>query len=216
MIRRTRIKICGLREIEHARAAAAAGADAIGLVFHPPSPRNVTAGQAAAIAGALPPFVTRVGLFADASPEAVRAVLAAVPLDLLQFHGDETLEYCLTFDKPFVRAIRVRPGVDLLQCAAELVAAGTLARGLLADAWVPGVQGGTGQSFDWSLIPHSMRGQVILSGGLTPANVGDAIRTVRPWAVDVSSGVEHASGPKGVKDPGLIARFIEEVRLADV
>ena len=214
--RRTRVKICGIRTVEDAQAAARAGADAIGLVFYGPSPRHVTVEQAACIAGSLPPYVMAVGLFVDAPDAQVRDVLSAVPLDLLQFHGSETIDFCMQFDKPFVQAVRMRPGVDLLQCRRQSMHSRPLSRGLLVDAFVPGLHGGTGQSFDWSLIPGPLRGEVILSGGLTPTNVRDAVRQVRPWAVDVSSGVERSSGPKGVKDPGLIERFIEEVHLADV
>lgn len=214
--RRTRVKICGIRTVEDAQAAARAGADAIGLVFYGPSPRHVTVEQAARIAGSLPPYVMAVGLFVDAPASQVREVLSAVPLELLQFHGSETASFCMQFDKPFVQAVRVRPEVDLLQCRNQSMQGRPLSRGLLVDAFVPGLHGGTGQSFDWSLIPGPLRGEVILSGGLTPTNVRDAVRQVRPWAVDVSSGVERSSGPKGVKDPGLIERFIEEVHLADV
>ena len=214
--RRTRVKICGIRTVEDAQAAARAGADAIGLVFYGPSPRHVTVEQAERIAGSLPPYVMAVGLFVDAPDAQVREVLSAVPLDLLQFHGSETIDFCMQFDKPFVQAVRMRPGVDLLQCRGQSMQSRPLSRGLLVDAFVPGLHGGTGQSFDWSLIPGPLRGEVILSGGLTPTNVRDAVRAVRPWAVDVSSGVERSSGPKGVKDPGLIERFIEEVHLADV
>lgn len=216
MRRRTRIKICGISTIEDARVSVDAGADAIGLVFHAPSPRHVSIAMAARIAGSLPAFVSAVGLFVDAPPEVVRAAMAEVPLDLLQFHGSESPAFCAQFDKAFVQAVRVRPGIDLLQLQNESMRSGPLARGLLVDAYVPGQHGGTGQSFDWSLIPGSMREQVILSGGLTPANVRDAVHRLRPWAVDVSSGVEHASGPKGIKDPRLIEQFIEEVHLADV
>lgn len=214
--RRTRVKICGIRSVEDAQVAAHAGADAIGLVFYGPSPRYVAVEQAARIAGSLPPYVMAVGLFVDAPAAQVREVLSAVPLELLQFHGSETASFCMQFDKPFVQAVRVRPEVDLLQCRTQSMQGSPLSRGLLVDAFVPGLHGGTGQSFDWSLIPGPLRGEVILSGGLTPTNVRDAVRQVRPWAVDVSSGVERSSGPKGVKDPGLIERFIEEVHLADV
>lgn len=213
---RTRVKICGIRSVEDAQSAARAGADAIGLVFYEPSPRHVTLEQAAQVAGSLPPYVMSVGLFVDATAAQVRETMAAVPLDLLQFHGSETPAFCTQFDKPFVQAVRVRPGVDLLQYRTASMQSRPLSRGLLVDAFVPGLHGGTGQSFDWSLIPGQMRGEVILSGGLTPTNVRDAVRQVRPWAVDVSSGVERSSGPKGIKDPGLIERFIEEVHLSDV
>jgi phosphoribosylanthranilate isomerase len=213
MKRRTRIKICGVRTVDDAQAAVAAGADAIGLVFHPPSPRFVSLAQARGIVSSLPAFVSAVGLFVDMPEAELHSTLRAVPLDLLQFHGNESAAFCAGFDKPFIRAIRVRPGVDLLQSSIALAAHEPLARGLLVDAFVAGEHGGTGQSFDWSLIPESMRGEVILSGGLTAGNVGQAVREVRPWAVDVSSGVERS---RGVKDAGLIARFIEEVHRADV
>jgi phosphoribosylanthranilate isomerase len=216
MTRRTRVKICGITTVPDARAAADAGADAIGLVFYGPSPRCVSLEQAALIAASLPAFVSTVGLFVDATAQEVHETLRQLPLDLLQFHGAETPAFCAQFDKPFVKAVRVRPGVDLLQSQHEVRRSSPLARGLLVDAYVPGVHGGTGQAFDWTLVPGPMREQVILSGGLTPANVRDAIVKMRPWAVDVSSGVEHSSGPKGVKDPGAILQFIEEVHLADV
>lgn len=213
MSARTRVKICGVRTPEQARMVAEAGADAIGLVFHEPSPRHVSVEQAARIAAELPPFVCLVGLFVDAPAAVVREVCARVPLALLQFHGEESIDDCVRFDKPFVRAVRMRPGVDLLQCNMSLAPHRHLARGLLVDAYVPGVHGGTGRSFDWGLLPESIRGEIVLSGGLDPANVREAVMRVRPWAVDVSSGVERSPG---VKDPERVARFIEEVRLADV
>jgi phosphoribosylanthranilate isomerase len=205
----TAVKICGITRVEDGLAAAHAGAHAIGLVFHPASPRCVPPQVAASIVRALPPFVTTVALFVDAEPEAVRAVLRAVPVHLLQFHGTEAPEYCAAFDRPYLKAVRVRPGVDLLQYAARHAAA----KGLLLDAFTDGVHGGTGQSFDWSLIPTHLPLPIVLAGGLTPDNVGEAIRRVRPWAVDVSSGVERE---KGVKDAAKIAAFIRGVRDADV
>lgn len=213
MSARTRVKICGVRTPEQALMVAEAGADAIGLVFHEPSPRHVSVEQAARIAAVVPPFVCLVGLFVDAPATVVRDACARVPLALLQFHGEESIEDCLQFDKPFVRAVRMRPGVDLLQCRATLAPHRRLARGLLVDAYVPGAQGGTGHSFDWGLLPESIRGELILSGGLGPANVREAVMQVRPWAVDVSTGVERSPG---IKDPERVSRFIEEVRLADV
>jgi phosphoribosylanthranilate isomerase len=210
---RTRVKICGVRTPEQALMVAEAGADAVGLVFHEPSPRHVTAEQAERIASVLPPFVCAVGLFVNAPASFVRAVCTQVPLSLLQFHGDETFDECAQFDKPFVRAVRVRPGVDLLQFKSGMVPHRHLARGLLVDAYVPGTHGGTGRSFDWGLLPEALRGEIILSGGLGPDNVREAVTRVRPWAVDVSSGVERSPG---VKDPERVTRFIEEVRLADV
>lgn len=201
----TRVKICGITRVEDARVAAEAGADAIGLVFYEKSPRYVVVEQARAILAALPPFVTSVGLFVDAPAEHVRAVFAELALDLLQFHGEEPPAYCRAFGRPYVKAVRVKAGVDLLHYAASYPDA----RGLLLDAFVPGVPGGTGERFDWSLIPRGLPLPVVLSGGLDPENVAEAIRRVRPWAVDVSSGVEAA---KGIKDAARIAAFIRGVR----
>ncbi len=205
---RTRIKICGIREAQHARVAADAGADAIGLVFYRSSPRAVTPEAAAAIAASLPPFVAAVGLFVDAPEREVREVLAKVPLDLLQFHGEETPEFCARFGKPFVRAVRMEEGTDLLEYANRFSGA----KALLLDAHSPGKPGGTGLTFDWTAIPAVLPMPVILSGGLDAANVGRAVREVRPWAVDVSSGVESS---RGVKDPRRIVEFIRSVRRED-
>jgi phosphoribosylanthranilate isomerase len=204
----TRAKICGITRIEDALAAAQSGADAIGLVFYARSPRHVSIAQAAQLAAALPPFVTTVGLFVNADAAFVREVLASVPLDLLQFHGDESPEYCAQFAKPYLKAIRVQAGVDLLQCASDFRGA----RGLLLDAYVQGVPGGTGATFDWVLIPENLPLPVILSGGLDAENVASAIMRVRPYAVDVSSGVE---ADKGIKDAAKIARFMQEVKRMD-
>ena len=204
----TRIKICGITRIEDARAACEAGAHAIGFVFHEPSPRNVAPGVAAAIVRELPPFVTVVGLFVDRSAAEIEAVLERVPLDLLQFHGDETPEFCARFGRPYIKAVRMRAGVDLLEYARRFAAA----RALLLDAYVSGTHGGTGTSFDWDLVPARLPVPIVLSGGLTPHNVCDAVRRLRPWAVDVSSGVESA---KGIKDPQRIRDFIAGVQRAD-
>jgi len=206
--RRTRVKICGIREAAHARVAAEAGADAIGFVFYGPSPRYVQAKEAAPIAASLPPYVSAVGLFVDAPEEDVRAVLERVPLDLLQFQGDETADFCARFGKPFVRAVRVAEGTDLLEYARRFSAA----KALLLDAHAPGIPGGTGRMFDWSAIPPGLPIPLILSGGLDAENVGRAVREVRPWAVDVSSGVESG---RGVKDPRKIVEFIRSVRRED-
>jgi len=205
---RTRIKICGLRDPEHARIAAQAGADAVGLVFYGPSPRFVQVEEAAAVAAVLPPYVAAVGLFVNASEEEVRAILAKLRLDLLQFQGDEPPEFCARFGVPFVRAVRMEAGVDLVEYARRFKGA----RALLLDAHVPGTPGGTGRMFDWSGIPASLPMPIILSGGLTPANVAGAIREVKPWAVDVSSGVEAA---RGAKDPRKIVEFIRSVQGED-
>ena len=216
---RTRVKICGITRVADGLAAARVGADAIGFVFWPGSPRAVTALQARAIASALPPFVTTVGLFVDPTPDHVRATLAALPLDLLQFHGAEPAELCRAFGRPYVKAVPVGANaarVDLLEYAARYPDAG----GLLFDAPSSGgLPGGTGRTFDWDALPLDLPRPLVLSGGLTAANVGEAIRRLRPWAVDVSSGVE-AIGPdgkpvRGSKDPARIAAFIEEVRNAD-
>jgi len=210
----TRIKICGITRAEDLLAAVHCGADAIGLVFYQKSPRHVSIAQAAQLAAALPPFVTVVGLFVNADAAFVRETLERVPLDLLQFHGDESPEFCAQFAKPYLKAIRVKAGVDLLQCAANFHDA----RGLLLDAHVDGVPGGTGLTFDWSLIPPHLPLPVILSGGLDTENVAAAIEQVRPYAVDVSSGVE-AGGvevAKGIKDAAKIAAFINEVKQIDL
>lgn len=202
-----RSKICGITRVEDALVAAAQGADALGLVFYAASPRAVDVEQARAILAALPPFVTSVGLFVDASRAEIEAVLEQVPLDLLQFHGDESPSDCEGFARPYIKALRVRAGVSIEeQCERYCGAAG-----ILLDSYVPGVPGGTGESFDWSLIPSGLGKPVILAGGLDAGNVGEAIARVRPYAVDVSGGVERA---KGVKDAQKVAAFLREVRAA--
>jgi phosphoribosylanthranilate isomerase len=207
---RTRIKICGITREQDLAAAVAAGADALGFVFYAPSPRCVTPQRAAELVARMPPFVTKVGLFVNESPESVRAVMARVPLDLLQFHGDEDAAFCSRFGKPWIKAARVKRGLDLLEYATAFAGAPGIS-GLLLDAHVEGYGGG-GETFDWSLIPPSLPLPVILSGGLHPGNVAEAVRAVRPWAVDVSSGVESA---KGIKDARKITEFIAGVRDAD-
>ena len=201
----TRIKICGITRVEDALAAAHSGADALGLVFYDKSPRYVTPKQAAQLAAAIPPFVTLVGLFVNPSAEDVQEILKKVPLDVLQFHGEEEPKFCAQFNRPYLKAVRVKYGVDLVQYAARYKDA----QGLLLDAFVEGTHGGTGVSFDWTLIPQNLPLPVVLSGGLDVNNVADAIKQVRPWAVDVSSGVEAA---KGIKDAAKIAAFINEVK----
>jgi phosphoribosylanthranilate isomerase len=205
---RTRIKICGLTRVTDAVLAARRGADAIGLVFYPHSPRNVSIEQARAISQALPAFVSCVALFVDADAGQVDTVLAGLRPDLLQFHGDEPPEYCRQFGVPYLKAARVRKGLDLIQYAALYPDA----QGLLLDAFVFDQAGGTGQSFDWTLIPENLPLPLILSGGLGPENVRHAVETVHPWAVDVSSGVEIR---KGIKDATKVAQFIQEVSNAD-
>jgi phosphoribosylanthranilate isomerase len=205
----TAVKICGITRIEDALAAAHAGAHAIGLVLYASSPRCVTPVQAAGIIRALPPFVTTVGLFVDASAEEVQAALSQASVNLLQFHGEEPPDYCRQFAMPYMKAVRVRKGVNLLQYASDY----NDARALLLDAYVDGTHGGTGKVFDWNLIPKKLTLPMVLSGGLDADNVADAVRRVRPCAVDVSSGVESA---KGIKDAAKIAAFITGVRNADV
>lgn len=204
---RTRIKICGITRQADLDATLAAGVDALGFVFYPPSPRYLTAEIARKLVDRVPPFVTRVGLFVNPEPLFVRSVIAEVPLDLLQFHGEETAAFCGQFGLPYIKAARVRPGVDLLEFAASYASA----RGLLLDAWVE-AYGGAGESFDWSLIPPRLPLPFVLSGGLHAANVAEAITNLHPWAVDVSSGVEFS---KGIKDAEKIAAFMAAVRAAD-
>lgn len=207
---RTRIKICGITREEDLTVAIAAGADALGFVFYPPSPRYVAPPRAAQLLACVPAFVARVGLFVNEPAETVRTVLAQTSLDLLQFHGEEDAAYCAGFGKPWIKAARVKAGFDLVEYASVFAGAPGIC-GLLLDAHVEGYGGG-GQTFDWSLIPKSLPLAVILSGGLHPGNVAGAMRAVRPWAVDVSSGVEAAPG---VKDAQKIAKFIAGVRDAD-
>lgn len=215
---RTRIKICGITRVEDLRAAADAGADALGFVFYPPSPRFVTVEQAAVLARATPPFVSNVALFVNPSLEDVQAVVQAMPIALLQFHGDETPEQCALIaaavQRPFARAFRVRPDTqpaDLLECDQRYRAASPWFSSLLLDTYVD-AYGGAGKVFDWSLIPKELAPRVVLSGGLSVQNATDAVVRVRPWAVDISSGVEAA---KGIKDASKIAAFIAAVASAD-
>ncbi len=205
---KTRIKICGLTRAEDVDAAVAAGADALGFVFYPPSPRYVMPQRAAELVARIPPFVDVVGLFVNETPETVRATCDALPINVLQFHGDEDAAYCRQFARPYLRAARVRPGVDLVEFARSFPES----RGLLLDAFVEGYGGG-GHVFDWALIPAGLPGFLVLSGGLTAENVGDAVRRVRPAAVDVSSGVEMS---KGIKNHAKIAAFVAAVRAADL
>ena len=204
---RTRVKICGITRAEDARAACEAGADAIGLVFYPASPRFLSHERARMLRDGLPAFVTTVALFVNPSRDEVERVIDRVRPGALQFHGDEPPEFCERFGLPYLKACRVKEGVDLLEYLRPYMGAS----GWLADAYVE-AYGGTGTSFDWSVVPRQRPRPLILSGGLTTENVGDAIRRVRPWGVDVSSGVESA---KGIKDSARIAAFMAEVRNAD-
>lgn len=205
---RTRIKICGITRPVDARAAAEAGADAVGLVFYPPSPRYLSLERAVEIRDALPPFVQTVALFVNPDAAQVAQVIGRVKPSLLQFHGEETPAFCEEFGLPYVKACRVKPGVDTLKYLRAFMRASAW----LLDSHVT-EYGGVGERFDWSLVPAERERPLILSGGLAPGNVREAIRTVRPWGVDVSSGVESA---KGIKDAAKIAAFIAEVGNEDI
>ena len=205
----TAVKICGLTRVDDALAAARLGANAVGVVLYRDSPRFVSNEQARRIVDALPPFVTTVALMVNPSAVEVQTAIEQVRPALLQFHGDESAEFCAGFSVPFIKALRVRAETDLLQYARNYASA----KGLLLDTYVEGARGGTGAMFDWNLIPRQLPLPVILAGGLNPENVSEAIRQVRPWAVDVSSGVEVE---KGIKDAALMAAFIRVVKDADV
>jgi len=205
---RTRIKICGVSRPEDVAAAVESGADAVGFVFHPSSPRCVSIEQAARLARELPPFVTPVGLFVNAAPAEIAAACAAMATLVLQFHGDESAAQCAAAGRPFLKAARVSPGLDLLDFARRF----SEAQGLVLDAHVEG-WGGSGKVFDWSLVPRAVPHRLVLSGGLHAANVAAGIQALRPWAVDVSSGVESS---RGVKDAGAIRAFCDAVREADL
>jgi phosphoribosylanthranilate isomerase len=205
---KTRIKICGITRQDDARAAVDSGADAIGLVFYSKSPRAVSVEQAADIVAVLPPFVGVVALFVDESAAVIERTLGAVPIDVIQFHGDESAEFCAQFQRPWIKALRVKPGLDVAGNCVEY----KNARGILLDSWQEGMPGGTGKTFDWQLTPENLPLPVILAGGLDAGNVGEAIRILHPAAVDVSGGVEQAPG---VKDAHRIGQFIAAVRAAD-
>jgi phosphoribosylanthranilate isomerase len=205
---RTRVKICGITRPADARAAAAAGADAIGLVFYPPSPRFLAVERAAEIRDALPPFVQTVALFVNPDAAQVAQVIGRVKPGMLQFHGEETPQFCAQFGMPFIKACRVRQGLDLIEYLRPFAGAAAW----LLDSFVE-AYGGVGERFDWSLVPRNLERPLVLSGGLERSNVAEAVRKLRPWAVDVSSGVESA---KGIKDAAKVAEFIAEVRNADV
>lgn len=206
---RTRVKICGITRVEDAQSAVAQGADAIGLVFYPPSPRYVDLGLARQIVERTPPLVSTVAVFVNPTRDQVESVIRECGVTLLQFHGDETPEFCDGFPVPYIKAARIRPGLDLIKYLSPY----TAARAWMLDAFHDELWGGTGGAFDWSLVPGGLAKPVILSGGLAAANVGDAIRRVRPYAVDVSSSVESA---KGVKDPAKVAAFIGAVKHEDL
>jgi len=218
LLRNTRIKICGITRLDDLHAAVDAGADALGFVFYAPSPRYLKPEAAAPLIAAMPPFVTSVGLFVNASLEELQAVIKLAPIQLLQFHGDESAEEChrlaSAVNRPFIRAFRVKPdtsAADLLECEAQYKTISPLFQGLLLDTFVDSF-GGSGKVFDWSLIPKELAPRVVLSGGLSVQNATDAVVGVRPFAVDISSGVELS---KGVKDADKVKAFVQAVRLAD-
>lgn len=204
----TRIKICGITREQDARLAVEAGADAIGMVFYPPSPRALSVEQAASIAAAVPPFVSLVGLFVDLPAPEVARILEHVPLGLLQFHGDESPEFCRAFHRPWIKSVRMKEDTDLPEVARRYSDAG----GLLLDTWRDGVPGGTGEAFDWRRARGPLPLPIVLAGGLSEHNVAAAIEGLHPAAVDVSSGVESAPG---IKDAEKIARFVAAVRRVD-
>ena len=206
---RTRVKICGITRPEDGVYAAKQGADAIGLVFYPPSPRAVDCQQAKLIADALPPFVSTVALFVNATLTEINEVLDTVRIDLVQFHGDETAEFCEQFGRPYMKAIRMRPDVDLNGIADQYASA----QGLLLDTYRPGVAGGTGETFNWDRVPHNFSMPIILAGGLSPENVGEAIKQASPYAVDVSGSVEAT---KGIKDAAKVVAFMRGVTSVEV
>lgn len=205
---RTRVKICGITRREDALSAIEAGADALGLVFYPASPRYVTPEQAADITRGLPPFVTLVGLFVNADAGSIAEAVDAAGINLIQFHGNECPDYCASHGKAWIKAIRMKEGLDLHQAAQDY----RQASALLLDSYRPGVPGGTGDSFDWDRIPTDLASRIILAGGLNEDNVADAVMQVRPYAVDVSGGVE---ADKGIKDAHKMTNFIRGVRLAE-
>lgn len=209
-----RVKVCGITRVEDALVASHAGVDAIGLVFYAPSPRHVSIEQARRIVAELPPFVSVVGLFVDASSEEVRAVLQQVALDVLQFHGNESAAYCRQFKRRYIKAVRMGDDVDLTAIGREHAQASAL----LVDAYVPGVAGGTGETFDWRRLPAERNSPLILAGGLDPDNITQAIHATAPWGVDVSGGVEYRddNGKRhaGVKSPQAINAFMEGVTSA--
>lgn len=204
---RTRIKVCGITRAQDAAAAVNEGVDALGFVFYEPSPRYVTIEAAALIGQAVPAFVDIVALFVDAAEDTVRAVIQQLKPDLLQFHGAEEPAYCEAFERPYIKALRVRSDIDL----AELAQQYSSARGLLLDSFQKGMPGGTGKTFNWDLIPPSLRNNIILAGGLDGSNVATAIGQLRPYAVDVSGGVEAG---KGIKDAVKIRQFVQQVQAA--
>ncbi|VAW97499.1 Phosphoribosylanthranilate isomerase [hydrothermal vent metagenome] len=206
-VTRTRIKYCGITQLSDALEAVRLGVDALGFVFYPPSPRNIEIEKAADIIRQLPAFISCVGLFVDSSEEFIRQVLQSTAIDILQFHGNETVTQCQRYSKPYLKAVRMKPDVDLAAVAREY----STAAALLLDTYEKGLPGGTGTSFDWGRVPESLAKPVILAGGLSADNVAKAIQTVKPYAVDVSGGIEQS---KGIKDAAKMAAFVNAVNLA--
>ena len=203
-----RIKICGITNLEDAKAAIELGADALGFVFYPPSPRHIELQMAAEISHQLPPFISTTALFVDASRQQIEMVLNTARMDCLQFHGNESAADCEGYNRPWIKALRMKAGINLI----EQHQIYSNASALLLDTYVKGIAGGTGEKFQWQLIPENLRSEIILAGGLTVENVYQAVKTVKPWAVDVSGGVEKE---KGMKDHVKIAQFIKEVRAGE-
>ncbi len=201
----TRIKICGITNSADAQLACDVGADAIGLVFYPPSPRCVSIEQALQVVNNLPPFVTTVALFVNAQREDIAQIIELVAIDLLQFHGDETEAFCASFNRPYIKAVRMKDGLDLYAVQEEYASA----RGLLLDTYKKGIPGGTGETFNWHKIPHDLKMPVVLAGGLSVQNISAAITQVTPYGVDVSGGVEAS---KGKKDPQKVIQFMQQVQ----
>ena len=201
---RTRVKICGFTRSEDAVEAASLGVDAIGLVFYPPSPRHIDIAKALEIVSVLPAFTTTVALFVDADEQQICRILEQVPIDLIQFHGDEPPQACRIYGKPYIKAVRMQAGIDIAALADKYHDAA----GLLLDAYHPGTKGGTGSQFDWAMIPGECHLPIILAGGLTPENAKLAVQSVKPYALDVSSGVELS---KGIKDVDKMTAFLTEV-----
>ena len=208
MNQRTRVKICGITTVDMAQEAVKQGADAIGLVFYPPSPRCVTVEQATEIVASLPAFVTAVGLFVNEQADEISHIISTTRINLLQFHGNECPDYCASFDFPFIKALRMSDDIDLFQQRSDY----SRAQSLLLDTYRAGVPGGTGEAFDWDRIPGELAGEIILASGLEADNITRAIQTVKPYAVDVSGGVEST---KGVKSPDKIRQFMQGVKIAD-
>jgi len=205
---RTRVKICGITNLDDALMAINCGADAIGLVFYPPSSRNIDIRQAAEIVKQLPPFISVVGLFVNAEPAVINTVINTVGIDLIQFHGDEQESFCRQFGRPYIKALRMKAGLDLKQSVVDFASA----RALLLDTYVKGIPGGTGETFNWDLVPHDLDKAIVLAGGLVAGNVAQAITTARPYAVDVSGGVEEQPG---IKDVHKVKDFINTVRTSE-